>query len=128
MVGPDQSVVLWKSLAECERICLSLHESHVLRLGAERELAARFVIANHFCDLRILLRHANPVVRPYVVDLAVEHVCPVEHGRDFRSELFPLWRDRSLVERHARWVTKQVVRDELELLAIERLSTGVRIS
>jgi len=101
VVRPDQAVICREALAERQRILLALHQIHVLRLRAEGETGARLVVANQRRYPRVLRVDRNAVVSPHIVNLAMEHVGPVEHRRYFGCHLLPFGRNRGFVEWYA---------------------------
>ena len=95
------------TVCESQRVGLPLHQAHVLRLRAERQRSARFVIAHDLRDPGILLRRADPIVRPDIIDLAVQRVGPIEHLCDFWSELPPVRSYCSFIERNTGRMAQQ---------------------
>ncbi len=110
MVRPDQPVELRIVLAEGEGVRLPLHQLHRLRLGTEREVRARLVIASELGDLRILLAGREALVGPDIIDLPMEEVSPVEHDLRLGRELGIGDLDCSFLERHARRVNENLSR------------------
>ncbi len=87
VIAPDQPIELRIAVAKCTRVVLPFHQLHVLRHGAEREVATALVVPQQLRDSRILLREGHALVRPHVIDLAVEDVRPLEHGFGLGSDL-----------------------------------------
>ena len=71
--------------------------------------------------LRILLRRPDPFVGPHVVDLAVEHVRPLEDRHHLGHERGVSRPDGMFVERHGGRPTQYPSRNERQLSALEPL-------
>ena len=128
VISPDQPIELRIPLPEGERVRLALHEIHALGLDAERQVGPAPIVRHEAGDFAIPLGLIQPVVGEDVIDLAMQHVRPLEHHLGFRNEPAVCGRDRGLLERQFRRIHQQPARNVVVLPDLEhaRRRTGAR--
>src|SRR5678815_2390368 len=100
---------------------------HVLWPSAERGLAPSEIVLQYPVDLAILALGGEALVRPDVVDLAVQYVRPLEHLLRLGDELRVLDLDHRFLEREPRRLDEQTLRDEVVLTLLESRRWRVRL-
>ena len=119
MVGPDQPVELRVSTTEGKRVRLPFHEVHVLRVCAQRGPASREIVLEQSAHLAVLSLRGQSLVSPYVVNLAVQYVRPLEQLLRFGNEPGVFDLDHRLLEWKSRRTHEETLRDEIVLLLLE---------